>query len=103
MKFRPFFITAIFVGFPLTAWAVPNPQAGEEIALQSCTSCHAPMTAQRPANGAPSLADIAKQDKGKTGWTQAWMSNPHRMRANVNLSKQQADDVVAYLKLLPAG
>ncbi len=103
MKFRPLFITAVFVSFPLTAWAVPNPQAGEEIALQSCTSCHAPMTTQKPANAAPSFSEIAKQGKNKRGWTQAWMSNPHKMRAGINLTTQQAADVTAYLKLIPTG
>jgi mono/diheme cytochrome c family protein len=102
MKFRPLLTAAILLA-PLNAWAIPNPQAGEEIAVQSCTMCHAPMTAQGAKSAALSFSQLAEQNKGKQGWTQAWLSNPHMARAGVKLSKQQADDVVSYLKLIPTG
>src|SRR5205814_8689247 len=45
MKFRPLLTAAILL-VPINAWAIANPQSGEEIALQSCTMCHAPMASQ---------------------------------------------------------
>jgi mono/diheme cytochrome c family protein len=102
MKFRPLLTAAILLT-PLNAWAIANPQAGEETALQSCTMCHAPMSAQGAKSAALPFSELAEQNKGKQGWTQAWLNNPHKAKAGIKLSKQQADDVVAYLKLIPAG
>ena len=102
MKFRTLLTAAILLT-PLNAWAITNPQAGEEIALQSCTMCHAPMAPQGAKSAAAPFSQLAEQNKGKQGWTQAWRSKPHMAKAGVKLSKQQADDVVAYLKLIPAG
>jgi mono/diheme cytochrome c family protein len=102
MKFRTLLTAAILLT-PLNAWAIANPQAGEEIALQSCTMCHAPMATQGAKSAALSFSALAEQNKAKPGWTQAWMSNPHMARAGVKLSKDQADDVVAYLRLIPNG
>ena len=102
MKFRTL-LTAAIVLTPLNAWAITNPQAGEEIALQSCTMCHASMATQGTKSAALPFSQLAEQNKGKQSWTQTWLSNPHMARAGVKLSKQQADDVVAYLKLIPTG
>ena len=102
MKFRPLLTAAILL-MPLNAWAIPNPQSGEEIALQSCTTCHAPMTAKGAKSASLPFSQLAEQNKGKQAWTQAWLNNPHKAKAGINLSKQQADDVVAYLKLIPTG
>jgi len=101
MKFRPLLTAAILL-VPINAWAIANPQSGEEIALQSCTMCHAPMASQAKS-GAMSFSQLAEENHGKPGWTEAWLRNPHMAKAGVKLSKQQADDVVAYLKIIPTG
>ena len=99
MKFRPILIAAILASVPASAWAVPNPQAGEELALQSCTMCHAPTAGQQAGKTAPSLSELAK--KHGQNWAQSWMSDPHHKMADLKLSRPQIADVVAYLKLIP--
>ena len=96
MKFRALFFAAMLAGLPATAWAIGNPQAGQELVLNDCTSCHGPSAAGAHAS-APQLGDIARENKKYPDWMHAWMSAPHQAKFHMNLSRQQIDDVMAYL------
>jgi mono/diheme cytochrome c family protein len=48
------------------------------------------------------LPTIAQQQKGKDPqWVKAWLQAPHPPMPNFNLSRQEIDDVAAYLAALP--
>ena len=86
-----------------TALADANVAAGRELVTQSCTTCHATNSAKTAADAAPPLSQIARDNKANKTWIHAWLSNPHRAMSGIMLSRQQIDDVMAYLSTLPTG
>jgi mono/diheme cytochrome c family protein len=96
MRFQALFIAAGLAAFPASAWAIGNPQAGQELVLNDCTSCHGPSGANVHAT-APQLGDIAKDHSKFPDWMHAWLSGAHHAKLHMNLSHQQLDDVMAYL------
>ncbi len=101
--FRVILVTAVMTGFVVPALADGNPTAGRELVLQSCTTCHASNAGPTAADAAPPLSEIARDNRRNTTWIHAWLLNPHRAMAGIMLSRQQIDDVMAYLNTLPTG
>ena len=93
MKF-PALIIAAFVAAPASAWAIGNPQAGQELALNDCSSCHGP-SAANAKGAAPQFGDFARDSKRHPDWMHGWMSETHH--AKLHMNRQQMDDVMAYL------
>lgn len=95
-------LTTAFVLLSTTSatLAAGDAAAGKRLAEQSCSSCHqveAGATARDTAPPFPALA--AKGDKD-LGWVRAWLSNPHPPMQGIDLTRQQTDDIVAYLQSL---
>jgi mono/diheme cytochrome c family protein len=103
MKFRRMILTAALVTFPIAAWANGNPKAGEELVMNSCTTCHASSATSEATDAAPPLSYIARDQKHNPDWIHAWLLRPHRAMSGIMLSRQQIDDVMAYLSTLPTG
>ena len=82
-------------------WAAANADAGRQLVERSCSSCHATTTAKSATDGAPSLSFIAKDNKARPAWVRGWLMEPHPPMPNISLSRQQIDDVIAYLGTLP--
>ena len=101
MKFRPVLIATILLTPSLSAWADGNPQAGQELVEQSCTTCHAASATRQTTDAAPPLSYIARDNKHNPQWIHAWLLQPHRAMSGIMLSRQQIDDVMAYLSTLP--
>jgi len=99
--FRVLAIAAFMTTIAIPAWADGNPAAGRELVEQSCTTCHATLGARVAADAAPPLSQIARDNRANGTWIHAWLSNPHRAMAGIMLSRQQIDDVMAYLSTLP--
>lgn len=50
------------------------------------------------SDAAPPFVAVARQNT--RGWVRAWLAAPHPPMPNFNLSRQQIDDIVAYLDSL---
>jgi len=88
---------------PAAAAAVAgNAEAGRQLVMRSCTSCHATETATAATDGAPPLSFIARDNKQNPAWIRGWLMDPHPPMPGIMLSRQQIDDIVAYLNTLPA-
>ena len=79
-----------------------NAEAGRQLATRSCSSCHAIEAATRVTDGAPPFSAIAKTNKERPAWIRGWLMSPHPPMPSISLSRQQIDDIVAYLGTLPA-
>jgi mono/diheme cytochrome c family protein len=84
-----------------TTQAAGDAEAGHKLAQLWCTSCH---IVDAPAHGAgadtaPPFPTIARQHRDRA-WIRAWLAAPHPPMPNLNLSRQQIDDVLAYLDSL---
>lgn len=103
MNFRQVILAAVLLNLPVAAWADGNPKAGEELVMNSCTTCHASSGTAAASDAAPPLSYIARDQKHHPDWIHAWLLRPHRAMSGIMLSRQQIDDVTAYLGTLPAG
>jgi mono/diheme cytochrome c family protein len=84
-----------------TARAAGDAEAGHKLAQLWCTSCHIVDDSRQGADTAPPFPSIAQRHLDRA-WIRAWITAPHPPMPNLNLSRQQIDDVVAYLDRLAA-
>jgi cytochrome c len=97
------FSTALLAcGFPVLAAPASSAAAGRQLVLQSCTSCHATGTAPTATDGAPPLSFIARDNRLRPAWVRGWLMDPHPPMPRIMLSRQQVDDIIAYLNTIPA-
>ncbi len=69
--------------------------------MRSCSSCHATEASTTATDNAPPFSDVAKTNKERPAWIRGWLTSPHPPMPNISLSRQQIDDIVAYLSSLP--
>lgn len=82
------------------AWAGGDADAGKVLAQSWCVSCHIVDRSGTGADTAPPFPAIAQRSPNDRAWLRAWLAEPHPPMPNFNLSRQQIDDVVAYLDSL---
>jgi mono/diheme cytochrome c family protein len=85
---------------PYAAYAAGNADAGRQLVTRSCTSCHAATGAATATDGAPPLSFLARDNKENPTWVRGWLKDPHPPMPGIMLSRQQIDDIVAYLNML---
>jgi mono/diheme cytochrome c family protein len=79
-----------------SACAAGDAEAGHKLAQLWCTSCHIVDNSPQGADTAPPFPTIAQRHHDRS-WIRAWITAPHPPMPNFNLSRQQIDDIVAYL------
>jgi mono/diheme cytochrome c family protein len=105
MSARRFVLITALMTFALPAMAADpagNADAGRQLFTRSCTSCHAMNASPTAADGAPPLSYIAKDIKQRPAWIRGWLMDPHPPMPGIMLSRQQVNDLVAYLNSLTA-
>jgi cytochrome c len=94
---------AVASALAVPAQAAPaNADAGRRLVMQSCISCHAAETSKAATDGAPPLSFVAKDNKQNPAWIRGWLMDPHPPMPGIMLSRQQIEDIIAYLDTLPA-
>lgn len=76
---------------------------GRVLAETWCSSCHAvaPGESRRSGDVAPSLTAIAaRPPAGQDDRLRSWLHAPHPPMQGIDLSRQQVEDIVAYLRSL---
>jgi mono/diheme cytochrome c family protein len=82
------------------ALAAGDAAAGKLLAERSCASCHQVEASGTARDTAPPFPALAAKGNKDMGWVRAWLSNPHPPMQGIDLSRQQTDDIVAYLQSL---
>lgn len=82
------------------AEAAGNAQAGHALARIWCSSCHVVDESGQGRDTAPPFATIANSSHATRSWLRGWLTQPHPPMPNFNLSRQEIDDIVAYLDSL---
>jgi len=98
MRFGIFLVLLLICSAP--ARAAGDTEAGRHLAETSCSTCHATDGAAGASDIAPSFAHIANAKKGDLSWTRAWLMDPHPPMKGIDLTRQQIDNIVAYLRSL---
>jgi len=98
-------IAALLVMISMTptgslAWAGGDRDAGSSLVRKWCSGCHIVDSSGEGTDAAPPFQSIA-QDHGKDQtWLRAWLVAPHPTMPDLNLSRDEIDDIVAYLSSL---
>jgi mono/diheme cytochrome c family protein len=102
MKLRAVIVAGLaFFAVPAIA-ATGSADAGRQLVLRSCTSCHATNTTTAATDGAPPLSFVARDNKQNPAWIRGWLMDPHPPMPGIMLSRQQIDDIIAYLGTIPS-
>ncbi len=75
-------------------------ERGEKLARQWCGSCHMLEGAKRAGDAAPTFREIARDPKRSADELRAFLSRPHPPMPPLALSRQEIEDLVAYLGYL---
>ncbi len=103
MRIATLVILAVSLGCAPAAYAAAgNADAGRLLVTRSCSSCHAVDAALTATDGAPPLSAVAKTNKERPAWIRVWLMDPHSPMPQIMLSRQQIDDIIAYLSSLPS-
>jgi mono/diheme cytochrome c family protein len=87
----------LFLSLPTRA--AGNAAAGHQLARQWCNTCHIVEESGSGPDTAPPFPVIARTRQDRA-WVRAWLVSPHPPMPNLNLTRQEIDDVVAYLDSL---
>jgi mono/diheme cytochrome c family protein len=73
--------------------------AGRELGLQWCSECHlvARGQANPPSDAAPSWYSVAKNPATTEAGLHAFFATPHKQMPNIMLSREEQDEIVAYI------
>jgi mono/diheme cytochrome c family protein len=110
MRWRGTLVTtlvAALAGAPEGSAADPPGDVGNGLAIARtwCAQCHAVEageTRQR-ADGLPSFVAIANSGRHTADSLRAFLTQPHGRMPDLNLSRQERDDLIAYLLSLREG
>jgi mono/diheme cytochrome c family protein len=86
-----------------SAAAQGRAEAGKLLAQRWCANCHQIEPSATAGDTAPPFASLGVQNGKDPGWVRAWLFNPHPPMQGINLSRQQVDDIVAYMQSLAPG
>jgi mono/diheme cytochrome c family protein len=107
---RPFFTQLLSATFIAALLGATGPASagtlhgdvgrGSSLAHQWCSSCHLLTGEKRAGDVAPPFREIARDPKmGPDEW-RALLSRPHGPMPPITLSRQEIEDLVAYLSYL---
>ncbi len=83
-----------------TAQAQGDPERGRALAETWCTSCHVVDLQGHGADAGPALPALLAHGQRTEDELRGWLAAPHPPMPNFNLSRQEIEDIVAYLKSL---
>jgi mono/diheme cytochrome c family protein len=97
--FRP--LACLLMAAPTFAWAQDIEQ-GHQLATRWCANCHVVerTTAAASADGLPTFPAIAMSPRTTPELLRATMSAQHGRMPDLQLSKRQQDDLIAYIQSL---
>ena len=78
-----------------SAWAAGDAVQGKATAERWCATCHVVAPGGRGADVAPDFATIARQRDAD--YLRGFLSRPHPPMPRFELSRQDIDDLVAYI------
>ena len=79
------------------AHAEGDPIAGGAVAKQWCVACHDIGQGRTVKDGAPSFVSVARRPNLNPDMLKIWLADPHPPMPKLSLSRQEIDDLVAYI------
>jgi mono/diheme cytochrome c family protein len=102
MRIATLIVVAVCAGYSPAAYAAAgNADSGRQLVMRSCSSCHTTEAATIAGDAAPPFSAVAKTNKERPAWIRGWLMAPHPPMPSIPLSRQQINDIIAYLGSLP--
>jgi cytochrome c len=101
MPVKTLILATIIAHLVLPAAAAGNAEAGRQLVLRSCASCHTLAANKAATDTAPPLSFLSKDNKTRPAWVRGWLMDPHPPMPNIMLNRAQIDNIIAYLNTLP--
>ena len=77
-----------------------DPASGEQIAYTWCTTCHATAAGRQGSDVGPAWSTIAVNREKTDDYLRVFLTNPHGQMQGISLTRQQINDVIAYIRTL---
>ncbi|MEP3278051.1 MAG: c-type cytochrome [Stappiaceae bacterium] len=91
----------VFLSLATLVQAKGDGKNGEKLAKQWCATCHVVTPEQTTASAdAPSFTSIAGNPLKSNDYLTGFLIDPHPPMPNLNLSRQEIADVIAYINSL---
>jgi mono/diheme cytochrome c family protein len=74
-----------------------DPADGLRLARHWCSSCHLVEPGVKTSDAAPPFPAVGRDPTSTPEKLHAWLANPHPPMPNLTLSRQQEDDIIAYI------
>ena len=84
------------------ARAQGDPEVGRELALRWCTSCHVVDLEGHGADAGPALPALLGAGQRTPDELRGWLAAPHPPMPDFDMTRQEIEDIVAYLESLAA-
>jgi mono/diheme cytochrome c family protein len=75
-----------------------DPDAGRELARRWCTACHVVDREGTGTDAAPALPSLLAGKRRSAEEIEGWLADPHPPMPNLDLSRQEIDNILAYLQ-----
>ena len=97
----PLFVLQLSTAAPAQA---ADAKEGETLAGRWCVSCHDIGRSEKPtaSDTAPTFDSIARRKDLNRVHLEAWLGHPHPPMPNLNLTRTEIDNLVAYIESLRA-
>jgi mono/diheme cytochrome c family protein len=79
-----------------------DPDAGRELTRRWCTTCHVVDLEGTGTDAGPPLPALLAGKQRSADEIRGWLADPHPPMPNFNLSRQEIEDILAYLESLTA-
>jgi mono/diheme cytochrome c family protein len=77
-----------------------DPEAGRDLVRSWCTACHVVDLEGTGADAGPALPALLAGKQRSADEIRGWLADPHPPMPNLNLSRQEIEDILAYLESL---
>ena len=77
-------------------------EVGRELALRWCTSCHVVDEEGHGADAGPALPALLGDGQRTADELRGWLAAPHPPMPDFDMTRQEIEDIVAYLQSLAA-
>ena len=85
---------------PATNALAGDAASGEALAADWCTTCHATGMAANGSDVGPTWTAIAQDAEKTDDYLTAFLTAPHWPMENIELTRRQIDDLIAYIRTL---
>ena len=82
------------------ALAQGDPEAGRDLVRRWCTTCHVVELEGTGTDAGPALPALLAGKQRSADEIRGWLADPHPPMPNLELSRREIEDIVAYLQSL---